>query len=217
MDLLTALLACNLYTADEPLVRAIAQSNSHSNQYAVVDPTMDYRDVTVPAEPKTLEAAKARLTDLQSQGGHPLLGLMQVRPEWMTAFGRDVAQAFDACINVSVGSAMLSAMDRECAAYASVPAGRAMRGSHRERLPVTETLTPRRACVVGRYGRAIGMPDFGLLIRLELGAQPPTAVASQSKSGSIFFSAPEATWAPSSIFVPLSATTVGAGNGPDGF
>jgi hypothetical protein len=104
MDLLSILLACNLYTADEPLVRAIAQSNSHSNTFSVVDPTMDYRDVNVPAEPKTLDAALARLEEVTSKGGKPLLGLMQLPPTWMRMFGREPKDAFDACINVSIGT-----------------------------------------------------------------------------------------------------------------
>ena len=200
MDLLSALLACNLYTADEPLVRAIAESNSHGNQFAVVDPFLDYRDVEVPPEPKTLEDAVARLHDIQSRGGHPLLGLMQVRPEWMTVFGREVAQAFGACPNIAVGSAMLSAMDHECAAERLVVVV-TPHGHPRERLPVTEVLTPRRACVVRRYGEALGMADFGLLIRLELGAQlPPPA---RSKDGPVLFAKPEEEpgWGPAQIFV----------------
>jgi hypothetical protein len=106
------LLGCNLYTAAEPLVRAIAQSNSHSNPFSVVDPSMDYRQVEVPPDVRTLEAALARLDELTSKGGKPLLGLMQVPLAWMTAFGRQPPDAFDACVNVSVGTAMLSALNK---------------------------------------------------------------------------------------------------------
>jgi hypothetical protein len=204
MDLLTAILACNLYTADEPLVRAIAQSNSHGNQYAVVDPAMDFRDVSVPAEPKTLEEAEARLADLTSKGGHPLLGLMQVPPGWMTSFGREVGDAFDTCINISVGSAMLAAMDRECAAQSAVVVDVPPR-HHHERLPTTETLTPRRACVVAKYGEAIAMRDFGLLIRLELGAQPAGRPSRKAWEAPILFPVPDSrSWGPDCIFVPVA-------------
>ena len=203
MDLLSVLLACNLYTADEPLVRAIAQSNSHSNTFSVVDPSMDYRQVeAVPPDPKDIDAAVARLEELTSKGGRPLLGLMQVRPEWMRMFGREPRDAFDACSNVSVGTAMLSAMDRECAASAGPriePVGR-----HSRRLPVTVTLPPRRACVARKYGQAIGLPDFELLITLELGGQRPTPRAAAPVDAPIIFPEPEARlWGPDCIFVPL--------------
>jgi hypothetical protein len=162
MDLLSILLACNLYTADEPLVRAIAQSNSHSNTFSVVDPTMDYRDVNVPAEPKTLDAALARLEEVTSKGGKPLLGLMQLPPTWMRMFGREPKDAFDACINVSIGTAMLSALAHECATEKGPRVTPVARRSRR--LPVMVVLPPERACVVRKYGQAIGMPDFELLI-----------------------------------------------------
>jgi Transglycosylase SLT domain len=203
MDLLSILLACNLYTADEPLVRAIAQSNSHSNPFSVVDPSMDYRQVEVPPDPKTLETALARFDELTSKGGKPLLGLMQVPPAWMTAFGRQPRDAFDACINVSVGTAMLSGLDHECAAATGArvePVGRRSR-----RLPVTVTLPPRRACVVRKYGQAIGMPDFELLITLELGGQRPLQRAAEPTDAPIVFPEPNArSWGPDCIFVPLA-------------
>jgi hypothetical protein len=203
MDLLSILLACNLYTADEPLVRAIAQSNSHSNAFSVTDPSMDYRQVDVAPEPKTLEAALARLADVTSKGGKPLLGLMQVPPSWMKMFGREPKDAFDACINVSIGTAMLSALDHECAAATGPrlePVGRRSR-----RLPVMVVLPPDRACVVRKYGQAIGMPDFELLITLELGGQRPTPRAAAPTDAPIIFPEPnERTWGPDCIFVPFA-------------
>ena len=201
MDLLSVLLACNLYTADEPLVRAIAQSNSHGNTFSVVDPTMDYRQVEVPPEPKNLDEAVGRLEDLTSKGGRPLLGLMQVPPAWMMMFGREPRDAFEACINVSVGTAMLSAMDRECAASA----GPRIEPHGRRRLPATVTLPPRRACVARKYGQAIGLPDFELLITLELGGQRPTPRAAAPVDAPIVFPEPSArVWGPDCIFVPLA-------------
>jgi hypothetical protein len=203
MDLLSILLACNLYTADEPLVRAIAQSNSHSNPFSVVDPSMDYRDVNVPAEPKTLDAALARLEEVTSKGGKPLLGLMQLPPAWMRMFGREPKDAFDACINVSIGTAMLSALDHECAGAVGPhvePIGRRSR-----RLPVMVVLPPDRACVVRKYGQAIGMPDFELLITLELGGQRPPRPSREPVDAPIVFPELNArTWGPDCIFVPLA-------------
>lgn len=203
MDLLSILLACNLYTADEPLVRAIAQSNSHSNPFSVVDPSMDYRQVEVAPDPKTLEAALARLDDVTSKGGKPLLGLMQLPPAWMKMFGREPRDAFDACINVSIGSAMLSALDHECAAGAGP---RVEPVAHRaRRLPVMVVLPPDRACVVRKYGQAIGLPDFELLITLELGGQRPIPPSRVPVDAPIVFpELSERTWGPDCIFVPLA-------------
>jgi hypothetical protein len=204
MDLLSILLACNLYTADEPLVRAIAQSNSHGNVFSVVDPALDYRDVEVHPEPKTLDAALARVEEVVSKGGRPLLGLMQVPMPWMAMFGRDPKDAFDACINVSIGTAMLSALDHECAADAGPRAEPIARRPGR--LPQTSTFTPQRTCVVRKYGQAIGMPDFELLISLELGGQRSVQAARVPVDAPIIFPAQGVrTWGPDCIFMPLFA------------
>jgi hypothetical protein len=105
------LLASKLHTAAEPLVRAIAQSNSRSNHFSVVDPSMGYRQAEVPPDPRTLGAALVRLDELTSKGDKPLLGLMQVPPAWMTAFGRQPPER-STCVNVWVGTAMLSALNK---------------------------------------------------------------------------------------------------------
>jgi Transglycosylase SLT domain len=206
MDLLSTLLACSLYTADAPLVRAIAQSNSHGNPFSVVDPTLDYRRVEVPPEPTTLEAALARLSELASKGGTPLLGLMQVPAAWMTTFGRGPRDAFDACTNVSVGTAMLSALAHECAKEGA-PRIEPLSHHRRRRLPERPVLAADRACVVRRYGEAIGMPEFELLISLELGAQRPAQPERAPVDAPIVFADPAlrscgadcilAPWAPS--------------------
>jgi hypothetical protein len=203
MDLLSILLACNLYTADEPLVRAIAETNSHGNPFSVIDPSLDYRQVEVPPDPKTLEAALARLDDITSKGGKPLLGIMQLPPSWMKVFGRAPRDGFDACINVSIGTAMLSAMDHECAAQAGP---RIEPVAHRSRrLPVMVVLPPDRACVVRKYGQAIGLPDFELLISLELGGQRPLQPPRAPVDAPIVFpEVNERTWGPDCIFVPLA-------------
>src|SRR5262249_27013554 len=147
---------------------AIAQSTRRSNPFFVLDPVLDYALIEVPPEPKTLEAAKARLADISAKGGHPLLGLLQIPPTWMTDFGRPLQDAFDPCINISIGSPMLSAMDGECSTHPSGPSKRS--APARKRIGGTP-LPPRRACVLRKYAEATGMRDFELLIRLELGAQ----------------------------------------------
>jgi hypothetical protein len=67
-------------------------------------------------------------------------------------------------------------------------------------------LPPDRACVVRKYGQAIGMPDFELLITLELGGQRPVPRAVAPTDAPIVFPEPNArTWGPDCIFVPLTA------------
>src|SRR4029077_20975098 len=124
MDLLTAILACSVYTSDDALVRAIAESNSHGNEFSVLDASAQGADDLRQAKPRSLDAAVARLEDVRSRGGAPLLGWMQLPPGWVTMYGREMREAFDPCVNISIGTAMLSEFDYECAA-ASSPQGMA--------------------------------------------------------------------------------------------
>jgi hypothetical protein len=114
MDVLTTILTCSLYLADDNLVRAIAESTSQSNPYFVIDTSVDMTQVDPPPPPKSASEALARTTDILSKGGRPLLGLLQVPPAWMGAFGRELSDAFDPCTNIAVGTAMLSQFDSEC-------------------------------------------------------------------------------------------------------
>ena len=116
MDVLTTILTCSLYLADDSLVRAIAESSSQRNPYFVLDTSIERIVVDPPAPPKSASEAIARTTDILANGGRPVLGLMQVPPLWMSVFGRELADAFDPCTNIAVGTAMLSQFDSECAA-----------------------------------------------------------------------------------------------------
>lgn len=171
MDLLTAILACSVYAQDDALVRAIAQSNSHGNAFAVIDAAAAVESgEPPPAEPRTLVAAIARLEEVRSREGRPLLGWMQLPPEWVTMFGRELREAFDPCVNISIGTAMLSAFDYECSMTTpALPASRHRRASRGRRAVAPGV--DRRACVVRKYGEAIGMPDFGLMTTLEVSHQ----------------------------------------------
>jgi transglycosylase-like protein with SLT domain len=201
MDLLTALLACNLYTADESLVRAIAQSNSHSNPYYVSDPAIEYTEVDVPPESKTLDEAVTRAKEILSKGGQPVLGLMQIPPSWTAFFGRELADAFDPCTSVAIGSAMLSAFDEECArerpSHPDLPAPR-----RRRRLPPAALVPSRRACVIRKYGEAIRMADFEMVTNLELGFQRPVIRGSVSVDAPVFPPDNARAWGPDCILVP---------------
>jgi hypothetical protein len=71
-------------------------------------------------------------------------------------------------------------------------------------LVVEIMLNADRACVVRKYGQAIGMPDFELLITLELGGQRPTPPERAPVDAPIVFPEPtDRSWGPDRVFMPL--------------
>jgi len=190
MDVLTALLACSLYPADDALVRAIAESNSESNPYFVYDPTLDPAEGERQSDPRSLEQALAREAEVTAKGARPLLGLFEIPPAWVAAFGRESAEAFDPCTNAAIGTAWLSAFESECA-----------RAALARRLATVAL--DERACVLRSYAEALNMPDLVTVVTLELRAQRPTPLA-------IFDApilAPPSTrpWGPDRVFAPLTS------------
>jgi hypothetical protein len=162
MDLLTTILTCSLYASDDAMVRAIAEGPSGNNRYLVLDPVADVAEAGVPPSPKSEAEATARAKALMAQGGRPLLGLLELPPAWLDLFGRPLSSAFDPCINIAIGSAMLSEFDHECAVSAR----------SRGQAPLLERVN-RRACVLRRYESAIRSDDFEGVILLELSVQRP--------------------------------------------
>jgi hypothetical protein len=192
MDILSVIFACSLYASDDDLVRAIAESNSQSNPDFVEDTSIDPTQVDAPPPARTPDAATAQARSILSSGGRPILGLMQVVPSWLDAFGRELPDAFDPCTNVAIGTAMLSTFDYECAREGASPKARPkpLSPSSRE---------ARRQCVLGKYGEAIGLADFTTLTRLELRYQRPKATAVE---GAPIFAAPSArAWGPDQLLV----------------
>jgi hypothetical protein len=166
MDLLTTILTCSLYLGNDDLVRAVAESASHSNPYFVLDTSVDPTQLDAPPAPKNASEAVARTSDILSSGGRPLVGLLQLPPAWMTAFRRDLAAAFDPCTNIAVGTAMISQFDFECTL------ARAAKGPVRPR-DAKGSAASRRRCVLRKYEEAIGVPDFAAAATLELRYQRP--------------------------------------------
>ena len=181
---------------DDDLVRAIAQSTSHSNPYFVADVAIEMTAVD-PPEPHTLSAAIARADELVTKGGHPVLGLMQLVPAWIESFGRSRRDAFDACTNVAMGTAMLSQFDYECGLSPNVPQGASPPSPDR----------PRRSCVIRKYADAIGMADFVTVTNLELRFQRPAAFAEHVFDKPIFYADSGVTigrdWGVDRILVPV--------------
>jgi hypothetical protein len=189
MDLLATILTCSLYASDDALVRAIAEGPSGKNPYFVLNTAVDPEGST-PAQSEA--EATARSAALVAQGGRPVLGLLELPPAWLGAFGRPLASAFDPCTNIAIGTAMLSEFDAACASKVP-PQG-----------PWAQMLerTNRRACVLHRYEAAIGVVDFADAIELELSVQQP---ATASIEDAPIFARPSArTWGPDKLLVSLT-------------
>jgi hypothetical protein len=189
MDLLATILTCSLYASDDALVRAIAEGPSGKNPYFVLNTAVDPEGST-PAQSEA--EARARSAALVAQGGRPVLGLLELPPAWLGAFGRPLASAFDPCTNIAIGTAMLSEFDAACASKVP-PQG-----------PWAQMLerTNRRACVLHRYEAAIGVVDFADAIELELSVQQP---ATASIEDAPIFARPSArTWGPDKLLVSLT-------------
>jgi hypothetical protein len=199
MDVLTTILTCSLYLADDDLVRAIAESTSASNPYFVLDGSADWTQVDPPPIPKDAPAAVARTTEILSKGGKPLLGLLEVPPVWMNAFGRDFAAAFDPCTNLAVGTAMLSQFDFECSAKDGPKAARSHASSAATRAGLPRS-TAHRRCVLSKYEAAIGSPDFAATTLLELRVQ--RTARPSVEAAPIFAPVRERRWGPDELFVP---------------
>jgi hypothetical protein len=189
MDLLATILTCSLYASDDAVVRAIAEGPSGNNPYFLVNTAAPADGLVAP--PATEREALSRSQDLIAQGGRPVLGLLEVPPSWIDAFGQSLESAFDPCVNVAIGTAMLSEFDAECA---SKVAPRTERGRMLQR-------TNRRVCVLRKYEVAIGVADFADAIQLELSVQQP---ASGSIEDAPIFAPPAArSWGPDRLLVPL--------------
>jgi hypothetical protein len=202
MDLLSLILTCSLYLEDDALVRAVAESNSDSNPDFVFDAAADATQVDPPPAPRTVDAAVARAEDITAKRGRPLLGLMQVPPEWMSVFGQTLRSAFEPCTNIAVGTAMLSQFDAECTS----PHEKAVRSLSRSHATSTAGLSARRACVLAQYGEAIGLADFVTLTRLELRYQRPARPAVEDAP--IFASPGTRDWGPDMILVSPSSLSL---------
>ncbi len=200
MDVLTTILTCSLYLGDDSLVRAIAESTPDKNPYFVVDASMDLTQIDPPPAPKTSAEAALRANDILAKGGRPLLGLLQVPPVWLTAFGHELPDAFDPCVNIAVGTAMLSEFDAECAGHG--PSKAPPKPVSRWAVP-TAASPARRRCVLDKYERAIGFADFALVTTLELRTQRP-ARPPITDAPILVFSAVEGP-RPDSLLVPTSA------------
>jgi hypothetical protein len=189
MHVLAAILTCSLH-GDDALVRAIVD-NVHDNPFAIVTPELDPDTDAASSAPQTLDAAVAQLREVTAHGGEPLLGLMQAPVAWASAFGRSPEDLFDPCINVSIGSAMLSAFDYACARSA---------GAGAPKTTPAPGFASRRGCALRRYAQAIQMPELTTVVALTLRYQ--RATPAPVSDAPIFALAPERrAWGSDCVFV----------------
>ena len=199
MDLLITILTCSLYASDDALVRAIAEGPGASNPLVVVNATGPTEGDLLPP-PTSEKQAVSRARALLAGRGRPLLGLLQLPPAWLDAFGQPLASAFDPCTNVAIGTAMLSQFDSEC---------RAPRAARQN--PALER-TNRRACALRKYEAALGAADFAAAVQLELSVQPPRIA--HVADAPIFAPAAPSHWGPDQLLVPLGAPAMSAASPP---
>jgi len=148
MDLLTTISACSV-AKDFTLVFAMVISFSNGNVFTVKDaaeienpPLYDPLEFASESDdqesqlPRTRADAIAKLTRVRASGGTPVVGLLPVPPGWAANFNRKPPELLEACVNISIGSAMVAQFEYECG-----------RGSLRE-------------CVLKRYAQAAGIEGF---------------------------------------------------------
>ena len=114
---------------------------------------------------------------------------MQVPPAWASLYGRTTREALDPCINIALGTAMLSEFDASClvgSRAAGAPAG------------------ARRACVLRHYAAALGEPELVTVVTMELRLHRTANLADPASAVPIFFAPPgDRTWGPDRILVVL--------------
>lgn len=167
MDILTLVLACSLHF-DDQLVTALIHKVSDDNPFLVGDlvtlKTLDHLT--------SIDQARAAVAEILIHGGRPAVGLMGVPISWAARFGRTPDELFDACTNISVGSAALSTYAHQCSPHA------VLRPATRRRPDAR--LSPRRlvrlrSCILRRLGddlNAVGYVDAVLAEIATRASQP---------------------------------------------
>jgi hypothetical protein len=194
MDLLTTITACSL-AKDFTLVLAMAMTFSQGNVLTVKDaaelanPPLYDPLVEQDAEqmPSTRDAALVKLARLRAVGASPVMGLIPVPPEWAAQFQRAMPELLDPCINISIGSAMVSQFEYECGPKAA------------------------RACVLQRYAQAAGLEGFDGKVLATIRTNGLPAAASVVVETDEVFSTPiyegaaaKRTWGADKIFFATS-------------
>jgi hypothetical protein len=140
--LLTLVLSCSVHY-DDHLVEALATKLSNANQYFVGD--LAKLDTFESA--RSVDEARHIVDEITARGGRAAAGYMAIPVTWAARFGRSVDDLFDGCINIGVGSAVLSEYQRACTAgHLRRSASRAVASGRRRHLASTRL----RTCLLRR-------------------------------------------------------------------
>ena len=173
MDVLSLILVCSMYP-DEHLVRAMVDASSQGNQYFVADVA------TLVTFDKAANQTDARtlVTELEKQGGRPLIGMLGLPPAWVSRGGgssKVKPDLFDSCTNLRIGTSVLAEFYESClrthtskvpeaAGSASDPSPSKTAGAPTiaERARSQRTAPPEavRLCALRRFGAEIGFEGY---------------------------------------------------------
>ena len=180
MDVLTLILACSVYP-DDSLVRAMVELASQGNPHFVGDMmTLATFDKT-----STSAAADHLVAELTRQGGRPVVGLMGLPPAWAERYGRAKSELYDGCVNIWVGTAVLSSHHEACVAAHAAIFTPARPNERRQRVAPPEAV---RLCALRRFGADLGVEGFAEAINRLLPQQrllftPAMVPASDREAG----------------------------------
>jgi hypothetical protein len=152
MDVLTLILACSVYP-DDSLVRAMVELASQGNAHFVGDMTTlaTFDKIATNGEADHLVA------ELNRQGGRPVVGLMGIPPGWAQRYGRARSELYDGCVNIWVGTAVLSSHYDACVAAHAAMFTPAHPNERRQRVAPPEAV---RLCALRRFGADLGVDGY---------------------------------------------------------
>jgi hypothetical protein len=149
VDILAIVLACSLH-ADDRLVTTLVDVQSGGNPFFVGDLTTLKTNDELPSAADALRFAES----VQNHGGRPAVGLLGVPFEWAARYGRAPIELFDACTNISVGTAALADYYQRCRSGVGPSRSSPGRDQHHRRPP---SLRNTRYCVVRRLAAELGV------------------------------------------------------------
>ena len=171
MDVLALILACSVYP-DDALVRAMVELASQGNPTFVGDVTT----LSTFDKSASVNDAERIVSELNRQGGRPVIGLLGLPPAWAQRYGRSRSELYDGCINLWVGTAVLAGHHDACvAAHAAMivptasnaksqaaPSGAGGSGAaagreRKQRVAPPEAI---RLCALRRFGNEIGVDGY---------------------------------------------------------
>jgi hypothetical protein len=171
VDVLTLALACSLYP-DQALVRTLITDASHGNPFFVGDTVkLDTYDNS-----SSLQDAQQIIQRLTKAGGRPAVGLMGLPLAWAGRFGKTTDVLFDGCTNVSIGTAMLKQFEQQCRQVLE-PAPQKLIARRRQRPRPPLSAEQLRPCVLGHFGRELGIAKFAEGIMSDI---PRSSIASEA-------------------------------------